>query len=143
MSSLAPNSLNFVEADSEMRKGNTGVRADFCREGSKSRLHLSRERVNWRFRREDEDRWQVWFNRNILLTVDLKSALGNTDLDLSQLQITELQMDVDFGNYKVKMASSVGTLYAYIEADLSNLEVIIPKGQPSSLRQILTREPLR
>lgn len=38
-------------------------------------------------------------------------------------------MDLDVGNYVVKMPSSPnGTIHAYIKATLANLEIIIPDG---------------
>jgi len=47
---------------------------------------------------------------------------------LSQLQLTELNTDVDLSNYTVDMPSTAGSVHVYIDADLSNLEIIIPHG---------------
>lgn len=128
MDSLPYGSLNFVEAGSGMRNGDKGIKAEFRRRGSEGELHLSLERGGWEFWSKGENSWQVRFNRNIPLTLDVKSAASNVHLDLSQLQITEFAMDVDLGNYMVKVPSSAGSVHAYIDADLSNLEIIIPHG---------------
>jgi len=128
MDSLPYASLNFVEAGSGISNSQTSLRADFHRQGSEGELHLSLERGRWEFWSKGENSWQVRFNRNIPLTLDINSAASNVNLDLSQLQITELAMDVDLGNYMVKVPSSAGSVHVYIDADLSNLEIIIPDG---------------
>ncbi len=128
MNSLPSGSLNFVEAGSSTRNRDKGMTVDFSRQDSEGELHLSLERGRWQFWSKGENSWQVRFNRNIPLTLDVKSAASNVNLDLSQLQITELDMDVDLGNHMVKVPSSAGSVRAYIDADLSNLEIIVPDG---------------
>ena len=128
MDSLPYGSLDFVEAGSGMRNGDKGVTVEFRRRGSEGELHLSLERGRWEFWSKGENSWQVRFNRNIPLTLDVKSAASNVHLDLSQLQLTELAMDVDLANYMVKVPSSTGSVHVYIDADLSNLEITIPDG---------------
>jgi len=128
MDSLPYGSLNFVEAGSATSNSQTSLRADFHRQDSEGKLHLSRERFKWPFWSKGENSWQVRFNRNIPLTLDVKSTASSVNLDLSQLQITELAMDVDLGNYMVKVPSSAGSVHVYIDADLSNLEITIPDG---------------
>jgi len=128
MDSLPYASLNFVEAGSGMRNGDKGMKAEFRRHGSEGELHLSLERGRWEFWSKGENSWQVRFNRNIPLTLDVKSAASNVNLDLSQLQITELAMDVHLGNHMVKVPSTTGSVHVYINADLSNLEITIPDG---------------
>ncbi len=130
--SLPSSSPNFVEADSEARNGN--MRLDFQSQGGKGILYLSTERVNRRFWNEAKTRWEVSFTRNIPLTIEVKSAASNIELDLSELGVTELQMDIDIGNYIVKMPFSDGTTLAYIKADLANLEVTIPEGVAAKLK---------
>ena len=128
MDSLPYGSLNFVEAGSGMRNGDKGIKVEFRRRGSEGELHLSLERGRWEFWSKGENSWQVRFNRNIPLTLDVKSAASNVNLALSQLQLTELDMDVDLANYTVNMPSTAGSVHVYIDADLSNLEIIIPDG---------------
>ena len=134
ISSLPPASLNFVEVGTDVRNGDTGIRVDFHRQDSEGKLQLIREQVNGPSWGEGENRWQVRFNRNIPLVVDAKSAASNIDLDLSELKISELRLDLDVGSYTMKMPSSVGTVNAYIKADLSNVEVIIPDAVAARLK---------
>jgi len=126
--SLPPESLNFMEAGSATRNGQTSLRADFHQEDSEGRLLLSLERGGWEFWSKAENSWQVMFNGRIALTLDIKSAAGNVSLDLSQLQITELAVDADLADYTIKVPSSAGIVHAHINADLSNIEIIVPDG---------------
>jgi len=126
--SLPAKSLNFMEAGSAIRNSQTSLNADFLQEDSEGELHLSLERGGWEFWSKGENSWQVMFNERIPLTLDIKSAAGNVSLDLSQLQVTELAMDVHLADYTIKVPSSAGSVNVYINADLSNLEIIIPDG---------------
>lgn len=126
--SLPPESLNFMETGSATRNSQTSLKADFHQEDSEGRLLLSLERGGWEFWSKGENSWQLMFNGSIPLTLDIKSAAGNISLDLSQLQLTELAVDADLADYTMKVPSSAGIVHAHINADLSNLEIIIPDG---------------
>ncbi len=128
MSSLPSSLPNFVEADSEAKDGEARIRADFHRQDNEGRLYLSTKQVNRHFWGEAGIRWEVRCTRNIPLTIDIKSAASNVNLDLSQLEVIELQLDIDAGNCRVKMPSSAGITHAYIEVDAANLEVTISDG---------------
>ena len=110
------------------------MRADFYRQDSEGRLHLSTERDTRRFWGEAGIRWTVKLTRNIPLTINIKSAASNINLDLSELGVTELRLDVDAGNCKVTMPSSAGISYAYIEANIANVEVTIPDGVAAKIQ---------
>ena len=129
---LNPGSPNFVEVSSRLSNGDGDIRANFRRQNSNGRLYLSTERVNRQFWTETD--WEVKFTRNIPLTIDVKSAVGNLDLDLTELKVTELRMDVDAGNYIVRMPSSAGATRAYIKADVANVELTIPDGVAARLK---------
>ena len=80
------------------------------------------------FRGEDWLEWEVRFTRNIPLIIDIKSAASDMNLYLDRLEVTDLRLDIDAGNFRVKMPSSAGVTYAYIEVDAANLEVTVPDG---------------
>lgn len=134
ISSLPSGSPNLMEINSEVRNGDGSIGADFHCQGSEGRLRLSTEQANRKFWGEGGVRWEVRFTRNIPLTIYIKSAASNVDLDLNDLALTELEMDIDVGNYVVKMPSSAGTTYAYIKADVANIEVTIPDGVAAKLK---------
>lgn len=132
MGSLPLGSANFVEAASG--SGNGDMKVAFQNQDGEGSLTLSTERANRRFWDEAESRWEVNFSRTLPLTIDIKSAVGNLDLDLSELAVTELQLDIDVGNCLVKLPSSTGTTRACIKADIANVEVTIPQGVAARLK---------
>jgi len=132
--SLPPGSPNFVEADSEVRNRDGSMNVDFHQQDGKGRLYLSTERVNRRFWGEVGVRWEVKLTRNIPLIINIKSAVSNMELSLSQLKVTELRLDIDAGNCKLTMPSSTGTTHAYIKADVANIEVTIPDGVAAKIQ---------
>lgn len=131
MSSLQANSSNFVEVI-KVKNGGGDIRTDFYRRDSTGKLLLSTEQVNRQF--WNETGWDIKLARDIPLTLDIRSAVGNLDLDLGELSVTSLQMAVDAGNYIVRMPASAGNTRASIKADVANLEVIIPQGVAARLR---------
>jgi len=130
--SLPAGSLDFIVADSRVKNGD--MKVDFQRRGGEGTLSLSMERVNRRFWDEAKTKWEVKFARTIPLTMKVKAAVGNLELDLSELDINEFQMDLDVGNCRLKMPSSAGITRAYIKADVANLEVIIPESVAARLQ---------
>ena len=132
MSSLQPGSSNFAEVASAIKDGSEGIRAYFYRRDSTGTFTLSTERTERRYWKESD--WEARFTRIIPLTIDVRSAVSNIDLDLRELEVTELRMDIDAGNYIVRMPSSAGTTRAYIRADVSNVVIIIPDGVAARLK---------
>ena len=132
--SLPPGSPNFVEVASEVRNSDGSMNVDFRQQDGVGTLRLSIGRVNRPFWGGDGIRWEVNFTRNIPLTLNIKSAVSNTELYLSELKVTELRLDVDAGNCKVMMPSSTGTTYAYIKSDVANVEVTVPDGVAAKIR---------
>ncbi len=132
MGSLQPGSHNFVEVASEAENGNGSIRANFYSQNSEGKLYLSTEHVNRQF--WDKLNSEVRIARDIPLTIEVKSAVSNLDFDLSELEVTELRMDIDAGNYTVKMPSSAGATRVYIKADIANIEVTIPDGVAAKIK---------
>lgn len=126
--SLPAASPNFVEVASGVRDGQEGMRVRFNREDGEGELYLSTERVDRKFWGGDEMRWDIRLTRSIPLAIDIKSAASNMELMLGELRVTEFHLDVDAGNCRVTMPSSVDITRAYIEADVANVEITIPDG---------------
>ncbi|MBA7694777.1 hypothetical protein ES703_103390 [subsurface metagenome] len=126
ISSLPSGSSNFVEVNSEVKSRHESMKVSFHQEDGEGRLCLST--VNQQFWGEDGFRWEVSLTRNIPLAIDVRSAVSSVNLDLGELGVTELRLDIDAGNCQVRMPSSAGITYAYIEVNIANLEIIIPDG---------------
>ena len=125
LGSLSPSSPNLVEAVSESEDG-SNIQANLQSQGSEGKLRLTTEKVNREFWSKTD--WKANFTRSIPLTMYLKSAVGDLDLNLSELAITDLQMDLNAGNCIVKMPSPADKTSVYINADVANLEITIPRG---------------
>ena len=132
--SLPSTSPNFVEVDSEIRNSNKSMHADFYRLGKVGRLNLSTERDNRRFWGESGIKWEVKLARNIPLTIKIESGASNVNLDLSELEVTELRLNINASTCKLKVPSSTGIALVYIEANAANLEVNIPDGVCARVR---------
>ena len=126
--SLPSGSSNLVEADSEV------MNVDFYRQDDEGNLYLSTRQVNRQSWGEGGIRWEVNFTRSIPLTINIKSAASDMELNLSELKVTELQLDVDAANCELTLPSSAGTTHIYIEVDATNLEVTIPDGVAAKIR---------
>ncbi|MFC2059959.1 hypothetical protein ACFLTZ_02545, partial [Chloroflexota bacterium] len=115
-------SSKLVELTSDGKSQETSMKIDFRQQGSEGRLYLSANKVS------ESIRCQSSLARNIPLTLNIKSAASNLELNLSQLQVTELRLDINAGNCRVTMPFSPGATPAYIKANVANIEVIVPDG---------------
>ena len=134
MGSLPSSSVNLVEADYEVRNGESSMKADFYQRDSEGKLNLSTERPSQRFWDKGGVKWMVNFTRRIPLAIDIKSDASNINLGLDELVVTELRLDIDAGNCKVIMPSSAGTTHTYIKADVANVEITIPDGVAAKIK---------
>jgi len=130
--SLPPGSPNFVEVDSEVRDSRETINVDFHQQDGEGKVYLST--VNQWFWGEGVVKWEVRFTKSIPLVINIKSAASNIELNLSELRVTEIQLDIDAGNCKITTPSSAGTSDIEIEADAANIEVTIPDGVAAKIR---------
>ncbi|MFC1897281.1 LiaI-LiaF-like domain-containing protein [Chloroflexota bacterium] len=122
--SLPSGSPNFVEAESEIRNSRNTMNVDFHQQDSDGNLYLST--TNQQFWGETGTRWEVRFTRNIPLTINVKSAASSMELDLRELEVTELRLDIDASNCIITMPSSADSSNIEIEVDAANIEIIVP-----------------
>jgi hypothetical protein len=134
LAALPAGSPNLVEAGYNEEKRGVSMKADFSREGAAGVLNLRLDRAEWHSWDDDEFRWQARFTRDISLTMDIKSAVSNLEVDLNALKVTELKMKLDVGNYKVVLPASVNDGRVDIKAALSNTEVTVPAGVAARIK---------
>ena len=130
--SLPRNSSNLVEVASDTGHEEKNIRANFVTQNGEGSLNLTTERVNRQF--WNETIWKVEFTRKIPLIMDIKSEVGNLDLDLSNLEVGELQMHINASNCLVTMPSSAGHTDVSIQADVINLEITVPEGVSARIK---------
>ncbi len=130
--SLPDGSANFVRVDSEERDGQPRMLMGFSSLGDVGRLDLRTVKPTPTALRFSESRswlrWAVDLARGIPMTIDIDMAASDLDLDLRHLDVTELTLDVDAGNYKMVLPASAGFTEVRIDANVGNVEITIPEG---------------
>jgi len=122
--SLPADHDKVLEAVSTGDSSGKDITTNFYRKDSTGYYELSTEHADRRFWKQIA--WEVSCAPDIPLTMVINSVVGDLDLDLSELEVTELRMDLDAGNCMITMPSSSGTIHASIKADIVNLEITIP-----------------
>ena len=115
-----------MEVESNTKGG--GIEADFHQQNGEGSLHLSAKGIKRFFWSGPWNNWEALLTQNIPLTLDINSAASNISLDLDKLRVTEFSLSINAGNCKVTAPSSAGTTHMNIDANVANVEVIIPAG---------------
>ncbi|MDD4859211.1 MAG: DUF5668 domain-containing protein [Dehalococcoidales bacterium] len=122
---LSPSSLNLAEVNAGSGNG-SGIIADFSSQGNAGNLQIATESVNRQF--WDETNWRIELTRRIPLKLDIKSNVGDLNLDFSQLMLGDLQMDLNAGSCSLGLPPPMEKTTANIKANVANLEIMIPEG---------------
>ncbi len=125
--SLPATSPNLVEARSLNR---AGIQAVFSAADSQGNLDLSREKGSPEINAEAN--WDVRLTRNIPLSMDIKSSASQTNLNLADLNVTNLAVDANAGNFGLTMPAASGK--GVIRANVANVEVSIPEGTAARIK---------
>ncbi len=120
LASLPAGSPNLVEASS-LSQG--GIDVNFTNRSGEGVLNIGRERGVHEI--AIEANWEMRLARNIPLSLTVKSAAGQTDLDLHDLNTTDFTLDASAGSMSVKTsAAGKGT----VRASAASADVTIPDG---------------
>ncbi|MBI4285638.1 MAG: hypothetical protein HY670_07035 [Chloroflexi bacterium] len=126
--SLPSGATNFIEAKSSQRS----LRATSRREGTEGRVTLGSE-PGPRFWGSEGIRWDIDLARNIPLTLNVKVAAGNANLDFTNLKVTDLALRVDAGNGKVTLPAQ-GTVLVDASVNAGNLDIVVPEGMAARIK---------
>jgi predicted membrane protein len=66
--------------------------------------------------------------------MEIKCAVGNFDADFSRLNVTDLEIKLDVGNYKLTLPAATTDGRVKINAALSNTQVIVPDRAAARIR---------
>lgn len=124
LAALPANSPSLVEADG------SGLSGQLTNQGKEGLLSLSKQVAE---PRPGEMKWDIKLTRNLPLKIDARLAASNVDLDLSELKTTELKLNIDAGNCKVRTPSSE-SITASIKNAVSNVEITIPAGVSARIK---------
>lgn len=80
------------------------------------------------------ERWTLRFTPRIPLEFTVQSGVGNVDIDLSSLKVTQLDLSGGVGNTTVTFPAASGTTRASIDSGVGNIRVRIPEGVGARVR---------
>lgn len=72
--------------------------------------------------------WRVSLNREIPLTISLETGAGESLLDLSGLQVTNLHLKTGASSTEVTLPARAGHTYAEVKAGAASVTINIPDG---------------
>lgn len=123
--SLPEGSPRLVEAIFQGRDAETPV----VRTSDSATLDITMRSGNFFFFgvRPDVD-WQVSLSRLPRLSIDLDGGASDIELDLSNLQVSDLNIDAGAASVEARMPASAGHVNATIDAGAADITVIIPEG---------------
>jgi predicted membrane protein len=80
------------------------------------------------------EHWDIEFTPRIPLEMEVSSAVGDVDLDLSGLMVTELDVSSGVGETTVAFPAAAGSTRASVKAAIGDITVQIPDGVGARIR---------
>ncbi len=81
---------------------------------------------------DGESAWRLGLNRDIPMRLSVATGVGLSELDLSQLTLTDLRVQAGVGQTTVTLPAN-GQLQAHIQGGLGDLIIQIPKGMAARI----------
>jgi hypothetical protein len=78
--------------------------------------------------------WNVQFNPNIPIALKYEGGAAETKMDLSGLQLTQLEIDTGASSTDVVLPSPHGTMRVVIHAGAASVKVHLPEGVQAAIR---------
>jgi hypothetical protein len=125
ITSLPEGSPNLVEAafDTPGRGAVTSLR----RSDDSADLRFSMESGRW-FRSASGAEWEIMLSRSPALSIRLNGGAASMVLDLSDLQVTDLEIATGALGVDVTVPADAGEIFVQIDGGASNIEVLVPDG---------------
>lgn len=77
---------------------------------------------------EGQPKWDLHLNPDVPLSIKANVGTGNSALDLSSLQLTNLELDLGAGNSTISFPQPTGSMEATIDGGVGNIVLRIPEG---------------
>lgn len=77
--------------------------------------------------------WDIGLSPEIPLTLNIDGSIGQSIIDLSDLQIEDLEVDGDVGDFHITLPATEETYDAYLNGGVGAFEVIIQQGAAVNL----------
>ncbi len=124
---------NLLEATTEHRGASTGISKNFTQSGNTGQIKLTLTPEARRLIGEKKDKWQLHFSRNIPLDINFKSGLSDLSLDLSSLQVENLNLDIGGSKLRLQLPAT-GMSKVAIKSGIADIEITVPQGKAAKIK---------
>lgn len=90
-------------------------------------IHMKREGISFLSNLGDNN-WDVALSSTPEMTLDINGGAASANLDLRDLQITDINIDVGASDVDITMPASAGRVTADIDAGAADISIVIPEG---------------
>jgi hypothetical protein len=103
-------------------------------DGSRLEVKLRPSQQAWAWWPGGSLDWEIHLNPEIPLSLKIDSGASASVLDLSDLKVTELDMDTGASSTDLTLPANAGATHVDIDTGASSLKVTIPPGVAASIR---------
>jgi hypothetical protein len=103
-------------------------------EGSRLEVKLRTSQQFWAWWPGESLDWDIRLNRDIPLSLKIDSGASASILDLSDLKVTDLDIDTGASSTELTLPANAGNTHVDIDTGASSLKVSIPSGVAASIR---------
>ncbi len=101
-------------------------RERFSREGTSGELYLDLDFEGWHSWDNYSNHWLLDLSPNLPLDLDVNANAALLYLDLTDLEATDISMDLDVGSCTIEMPEQTGFTDVQIDTALSSVEIFVP-----------------
>ncbi|MCX6038081.1 MAG: toast rack family protein [Chloroflexi bacterium] len=103
-------------------------------EGGRMEVKLRTSQQAWAWWPGESLDWDIRLNRDIPLSLKIDSGASASILDLSDLKVTDLDIDTGASSTELTLPANAGNTHVDIDTGASSLKVSIPSGVAASIR---------
>ncbi|HEX7542321.1 MAG TPA: DUF5668 domain-containing protein [Anaerolineales bacterium] len=103
-------------------------------EGGRLEVKLRTSQQPWAWWPGESLDWDIRLNRDIPLNLKIDSGASASILDLSDLKVTDLDIDTGASSTELTLPANAGNTHVDIDTGASSLKVSIPSGVAASIR---------
>jgi len=103
-------------------------------EGGRLEVKLRTSQQFWAWWPGESLDWDIRLNRDIPLSLKIDSGASASILDLSDLKVTDLDIDTGASSTELTLPANAGSTHVDIDTGASSLKVSIPSGVAASIR---------
>ncbi len=103
-------------------------------EGGRLEVKLRTSQQFWAWWPGESLDWDIRLNRDIPLSLKIDSGASSSTLDLSDLKVTDLDIDTGASSTELTLPANAGNTHVDIDTGASSLKVSVPAGVAASIR---------